>query len=375
MKRQAIRKAAAEKAPERDGLYPVLRPRTRFSSGEVQKWLNDSNEQRVRQLSKSLADYLAVNLKASVERRSGLADYRTSPYVMLATASVMGLVDREKLARFLIDTKIYTGLETSFGKQVESQVVGLYPIGAADTQRWVDPPEKIAEASSLKSLTREKKAAARRTSVWREIDKSCVYGGRRYLVTIKSGPNCINDSQVDAMQAAIHSKYERWLSDTKKTYPDVDGVDIIIGLTYGTSATTNNKENQILVKLREAGFRELDRQASPGVLVSPCGLVRVYRAVGIDFWSVIGDPGAPQKARHVFLEVLMALALAMAEGPARRSTLDVVQKKVVELGKAITDIGLSFPRDLFPGWAQEMLNDAEVVWLQAAVSSFFDDGI
>ena len=69
------------------------------------------------------------------------------------------------------------------------------------------------------------------------------------MTSIKSGPNTINDSQVAAMTRAIIDNHGRWAEQTKKTYRTVKYLDIVIGLTYGTDRTTNNKENQILVKL------------------------------------------------------------------------------------------------------------------------------
>ncbi len=133
---------------------------------------------------------------------------------------------------------------------------------------------KVSEAESLVGLSREQKARKRRQSVWREIDKSCVIGDRRFLVSVKSGPNCINDTQVQAMTDAITTNHAEWLEQTKRTYPNVRKLDIIVGLTYGTERTTNNKENQILIKLLGSGFAEEDRRKTPGVLVAKRGRAR-----------------------------------------------------------------------------------------------------
>ena len=90
--------------------------------------------------------------------------------------------------------------------------------------------------------------------MWREIDKSCVFGSKRYLTSIKSGPNTINDTQVQSMTRAIIDNHESWLNQTQESDPAVTELDVVLGLTYGTDRTTNNKENQILVKLLEHGF-------------------------------------------------------------------------------------------------------------------------
>lgn len=358
----------------KDRFYESLRGRVPFDGEALRRLFGAVDRARVEKLAARLSEYSAANLERSLESKKEFADYRTSPYVLLAGASVMGLARTAELARFLVDTKLYMGLETSFGKQIEAAFVGLYPIGAPAEAAWADPPEKLAEHEALAGLGRAEKAAERRLSVWREIDKACVVGDRRFLTTIKSGPQTINDSQVDAMQAAIREHHAAWLAETRKNHPEVRGLDVVIGLTYGTPASTNNKENQILVKLRGAGF-EVEDEAR-GILVDTAThTVRVYRAIGVDFWAFIGNPRDPGAARHVFLEALVGLALAMKSGPARKAALDTLQRKILELARALESIVASFPKDLLPGWAREQLSDEEISWLAAALTSFFDDGI
>ena len=358
----------------RDSFYAALRTRKSLDAAELRRLFAAVDRDRVKQLADALSAYSAANLERSVGGKTELADYRTSPYVLMASASVMGLVRAKDLARFLVDTKLYMNLETSFGKQIEAAFVGLYPIGAKPPETWADPPEKVAEHAALAGMSREKRAYTRRASVWREIDKACVFGDRRYLTTIKSGPQTINDTQVAAMERAIRDHHQGWLAQTRKNYPQVKGLDVVIGLTYGTPATTNNKENQILVKLRGEDFEVQD--ASKGVLVDTAThSIRVYRTIGVDFWAFIGNPREPGAARHTFLEALIGLAVAMKTGPTRAAVLDTVQKKILELAKALESIVTGFPKDLLPGWAREQLSDDEIAWLAASITSFFDDGV
>jgi hypothetical protein len=227
--------------------------------------------------------------------------------VLLTCASVMKLSDPEDFARFLFNNKLYMGLETSFGKSIESAFVGAYPLHPDAKHKWLDAPEKLAEFAALEGLSREEKARTRTGSVWREVDKSCVVGNRRFLTSIKSGPNTINDTQVQAMTTALAQNYKGWMEQTKRTYPDVTELDIVIGLTYGTDRTTNNKENQVLVKLLDLGFEEEDRVKKPGVLIdSESRSVRIYRRIGRDFWAFIGNPVDPSGTSFVFLEVVLA---------------------------------------------------------------------
>jgi hypothetical protein len=367
--------ASGEAAPPDNFLYDVLKATThRYSVRDFAALLGKIDEKRYRELSNLLANYIGPNLLASVKKRGGLAKYRTNPYVLMASASAMRLSDPTRLADFIFNNKLYAGLETSFGKSIERHFVGQYPIGAAADARWVDPPEKVAEAEALKRLSRQEKARHRVNSVWREIDKSCVYRDRRYLVSIKSGPNCINDTQVQAMTDAIALRWAEWLRASKERYQQVQGLDIIIGITYGTDRTTNNKENQILVKLLEHGFVEEDRTVKPGILIdAQTRTVRAYRAVGQGFWAVIGNPLTPADADFVFLETLLAVAKGLSEGFKAASLADVVNLKLAQLATAFSR--MMFPQEELPDWARDELSNDELFWLSTAVSAFYDQGI
>jgi hypothetical protein len=345
-----------------------------FDQTEVARQLSLADQGRVSELAQALQGYLSVNLPAVLNARRSLGAYRMNPYVLMTSASVMKLDAADPLARFLFDTKFYMSLETSFGKSIESQIVGVYPIRAERKDRWGDPVEKIAESMALANLSNEDKAIKRTESVWREIDQSCIVRDRRYIMSIKSGPSTINDSQVAAMYSAISGHWRNWRDSTHTNYPNLKYLDIIIGLTYGTERTTNNKENQILVKLQRDGFSEPDPDGQPGVLVDPeDGCVRVYRRIGRDFWAVIGQPSDPNSADFVFLEVLLGLAKGLAQQTRASSFEEALTAKLQELSDAIAR--LSFSGSTLPEWLKSDFTLPELEWLSVALTAFFDEGI
>jgi hypothetical protein len=351
----------------------LKRRRSVFVPAEVIQLFDAVDRNRVEALSQELAQYISRNLPVAISRKRTLADYRINPYVVMTTAASMDLQGVEEFAQFLVHSKLYAGLETSFGRSIEAVFFSQYPIGDG-APRWSDPKEKIAEAQQLAGLTREQKARRRTESVWREIDKSCIINDRRYLVSVKSGPNCINDTQVEAMKSAIVQHHRDWLGQTRQTYPHVSGIDVVIGLTYGTDRTTNNKENQILVKLLEHGFKEEDRDARPGVLIDEdTGTVRVYRHIGRSFWAFIGNPANPEQAEFAFLEIMLALAKALARSANEARVGDSLRGKILQLSDAIGR--MAFPRGSLPPWVAEGFTDVELAWLAAALSAFYDAGI
>jgi hypothetical protein len=337
-------------------------------------------------LSTTLREYLKTKLMSSVERRSGLDDYNTNPYVLMTSASLMeNLADPARLADFIFNNKIYAGLETAFGKLVESAVIGHYPIGAPLRERWSEPAEKVVEFAEYKGLTRQEKSAARARSVWREIDASCVVGNRRYLTSIKSGPNTINDTQVQGMFDAIRRHHQEWMRKTQESFPDVTELDVFVGLTYGTDLNTNNKENKILANLLEAGFEEEMHPPAgapahaeeetpagkPGVLIdSATRTIRVYRSIGQDFWAMIGNPADPESAGFVFLEVLLALSKALEESSGHLGMEDKVNAKIDQLTAALHRI--RFPRGSLPNWVEDDFTEDQLLGVAIAMTAFFD---
>jgi hypothetical protein len=346
--------------------------RHKFDPAEIVQLFAQVNEARVDYLATALTGYISTNLPAAFEKRDGLADYRTNPYVLMTSASVMNLAAPEKFGDFLFHSKLYMALETSFGKQIEAAFVGQYPIQA--THKWTDAPEKVAEFALLQGLSRQERAQQRIGSVWREIDRSCVVGNKRFMTSIKSGPNTINDTQVAGMTSAILTNYQAWMAQTKQTYPNVTELDVVLGLTYGTDRTTNNKENQILVKLIEQGFIEEDAGSKPGVVVDQATRsVHVYRCIGRDFWSFIGQPDAPATTQYVFLEVLLALAKALGKGIAAANLESRINAKLKQLAMALTK--LQFPRNSLPTWVRDDFTDDQLFWFATAMTAFYDEGI
>jgi hypothetical protein len=343
-----------------------------FDAKEIVELFGRVDEKRVDVLAAALTGYISANLPAAFEKRGGLADYRTNPYVLMTSASVMNLGDPAKFGDFLFNSKLYMALETSFGKQIEAAFVGQYPIRAEHF--WREAPEKRAEFDLLVGLDRQARAQQRVGSVWREIDRSCVVGDRRYITSIKSGPNTINDTQVAGMTHAILTNYRGWMADTQKTYPKVTGLDIVLGLTYGTDKTTNNKENQILVKLLEQGFVEEDAKERPGILIDKeTRTVRVYRCIGKEFWAFIGQPDDPAATGHVFLEVLLALAKALGSGIAAADIETRINVKLQHLAVALAK--LQFPRASLPEWVRDDFSENQLFWFATAMTAFYDEGI
>jgi hypothetical protein len=363
-------------AEETKDIFTLLKaPRHSFEAIAIKRLFERVDQARVIQLAAVLKADIGENLPKIYGKRAKLSDYRTNPYVMLATASIMELSDPAEFANFLFNSKLAMGLETSFGKIVERAFLTGYP--CVSNLKWSDPSEKLAEFLTEKQAEgRAAKAAIRNNSIWREIDKDVIFGNRRYMTSIKSGPNTINDTQVQGMVDAITSKHQAWLMHTDAAHPGLEGIDIVIGLTYGTEKTTNNKDNQILAKLFSRGFSQLDQKDHPGVLVDDAtGRVRVYRKVGKSFWSWVGDPTDEMSQPQVFLEILLALAMAFKDLVRDGTSIEEgINSRLQALAAAM--LKMSFAKDTLPDWVdQHGFSDDQLFYFATALSAFYDDGI
>lgn len=349
--------------------YNSIKQYSPYHQELIATWFGQISRDRIHKIANSMSSYISQYMPEQIRKKKTLSDYRTSPYVLMATAGALNLENIIDLSKFLVDTKLYMGLETSFGKSIEKVVMKHFPIDS-NSSEWGEPLEKIEEFETYKGLTREEKSARRVDSVWREIDAACVHKNRRHLMTIKSGVSTINDTQVAGMFTAIRDRHKQWLESSIELF-GVEGIDITIGLTYGTDKSTNNKENQILVKLLSAGFEELDRKNYPGVLVNRDGTVRVSRKIGIDYWAYTGNPSNPNNAKYVFLEVLLGLAKALQISYEQSDIGAALNERLEMLGSAIAQ--QKFPTgNSIPSWIVEDFGTSELTWLAAAMTSFFD---
>ena len=340
-----------------------------FSQSEITDLFSRIDQERVHSLSQSLSLYIKTKMTQTIARRNDLKDYKTNPYVLLTSASAMDWDDIESFAGFLFNSKLYAGLETSFGKVIEAEFIPFYP---TQESPWLDPPEKTSEQERINSFSREERARARDVSVWREIDKTYTVENTRYLLTIKSGPHCINDTQVEAMKTAISTHYLEWFRSSVEANPEIEELHIVIGITYGTEKTTNNKENQILVKLLEHNFID-SGDAKGTVYHAKNPNIKVYRVIGKDFWALIGNPNNQTESEHVFLEILLGLLWALNQAETETSIEALVNEKIHSLARAIERLAL--PRDAIPPWINERFSANELLWLISAISTFYDEGI
>lgn len=341
--------------------YSAIRDKKSFDQAGYEELMKNTSEDRVDKISENWSAYLKPNVAKTIEDKEDIDDYRLNPYAITAIAGILDLDTAEEISEFIFGSKLYMSLETAFGKSVEDIVLPVYPIQSATTG-WEEHPEKVREMNS-DSRTED--------LVWQDVDKYCVIGDTAYITTVKSGPRTLNEDITDSIKDDIANHSDTWLEGTQKHHSEVEGLNVTIGLTYGTDYSTNNKEMRILLKLVEEGFTEIDRDKKPGVIQHPENDdITVESRVGIDFWSYIGNPENPDDAQHVFLEVLLGMIEAADQtGEALRSTTGDRIKKLT--GALDT---LTIPESSLPEWIESNYGEDELVRMAQTLTLYYDEG-
>ncbi len=178
---------------------PAERPR-KFRRKKLATKLDDET---VKSIVTETRSFLDRRFKHLAEEFQDIADTNFNPFLLLITAPVYNIFSPLEVAERLQLGKAFHGDDTAFGRFGEEKLLPLF--GAKE------PPEKA------------KKAA------WEPIDRELTVEGRRYLISVKSGPWTMNQSHANAMIDKFPTIY-------KET-----GCPILIGIMYGRYENLNNK--------------------------------------------------------------------------------------------------------------------------------------
>lgn len=163
------------------------------------------------ELSQQTFDKIVAETKDLLDRRyASLAidlDHITktnfNPLLLLITAPVYNIYSPFEVAERLQLAKAFHGDDTAFGRFGEEKLLPLF--GAREC------PEKA------------------KNRLWEPIDRDIVVGGKRVLMSIKSGPWTMNQSHANAMIDKFPQIHE------------ATGCSIMIGIMYGRYENLNNK--------------------------------------------------------------------------------------------------------------------------------------
>lgn len=200
--------------------------------------------------------------------------FNTSPYVLLMHARQKQYTKISDIESDILPAKQFSSMETSAGRMVEEVVLPEYG--------WSVVPSEMHTANS--ALDGKKQDP--------DIFK---------LVTLKSGPRCLNDEMSENFADAIIGNYQEWVKES-----GLNHIDFTYGVLYGTPKISNKKDWHILRNIKEKSPKSMtilpDKQwncqfVDNGITVD------VTVRIGLDWWHHLGG-------ELCFVEVFTALIRA-----------------------------------------------------------------
>lgn len=246
--------------------------------------------------------------------------FGTSPFVLLIHTRERAYTKVSELERDIVPAKQFSSMETSAGKMVEEVVLPVYG--------W----ECVSSGMH---------------TVYSAIDGRRLGHDTLHLVTLKSGPRCLNDEMSENFADAILFYAGTWASEAKVTK-----VDFTYGTLYGTHKTSNKKDWHILRNVWEknpkasivtpenrwnCSFRDKDTGA----------VVEVAVRVGLDWWKLLGGD-------LCFVEVMTALIRACV---APRALVEDEQYTIADLADIVS------LRTVAPTYNVSLLQRSQLPWL------------
>jgi hypothetical protein len=273
---------------------------------------------------------IANHIDALPTAQARFQKFSTSPFVLMFYSKKRGYTRVSEIEDDIIPAKIFSSMETSAGRMVEEVVLPFYGWQVVPTQMH-----------SVESLLDGRKSTG---------DDLCV-------VTLKSGPRCLNDEMAQNIGRDIANNVAAWA----RKY-EAKAVDFTYGVLYGTKAMSNKKDWHVLRSLAEAlpenvTITESHRRAWRIRYDREGLLVTANVRIGIDWWSYLGGP-------HTWLELCVALIRACV-APAGPREDDPVY--------TISDLGQILDTSTLPnGYNVSLLQASQIEWLLFLARHFCD---
>ena len=297
--------------------------------GQLQRVDSESaRRERVLRLENSFRRKIDSHILSLPAKDAQFRKFNTSPYVLLIHARQKNYTKVSELESDILPAKLFSSMETSAGRMVEEVVLPEYG--------WSCVASEMHTPNS--ALDGEKQEA----DIYR-------------LVTLKSGPRCLNDEMSENFADAIISNYANWAEDA-----GAKKIDFTYGVLYGTENRSNKKDWHIL--------RNIGEKIPNSITVAPdnrwnCQFkengisVDVTVRIGLDWWNHLGG-------ELCFIEVFAALIRACIN--AGSSDSNSHQYAISDLNEIVSTTGV---REEFN---VSLLQRSQIPWLLLMAYHFCD---
>ena len=203
-----------------------------------------------------------------------------------------------EIEKDIIPAKVFSSMETSAGRMVETVVLPLYG--------WEAVPSQMHSSESVLDGRRMMKDGTFRAA------------------TLKSGPRCLNDEMAKDIGIDVLTHAPAWAKSH-----GAKSVEFSYGVLYGTKKQSNKKDWHILRNIAERVPHKNIMSPCTGkwdVAYSDKSLdVEATVRVGIEWWDYLGG-------KNTWIELCVALIrVCIDPGPAQKSAPSYVIKDLADI--------------------------------------------
>ncbi len=298
--------------------------------GQLQRIDNNHEcRERVLRLESAFRQKIDSHIVSLPPKDSIFQKFNTSPYVLLIHSRQRGYTKISELEADILPAKQFSSMETSAGRMVEEVVLPEYGWQCVES-----------EMHTANSALDGKKSEP---DVYR-------------LVTLKSGPRCLNDEMSENFADAVLNNFEEWSKDG-----GVKEIDFTYGVLYGTEKLSNKKDWHILRNIKEKALDliTIDPKGKWNAQFKKDGItVDVSVRIGLDWWVHLGG-------ELCFMEVFTALIRACISAGA--SDQESHQYTISDLNNIVTTLGVREEYNV------SLLQRSQIPWLFLMTRHFCDE--
>jgi hypothetical protein len=291
--------------------------------------LHDAARQRVLAMETDFRRKVDSHVASLPANDSIFEKFNTSPFVLLIHARQRNYTKVSEIERDILPAKQFSSMETSAGRMVEEVVLPAYG--------WKCVASEMHTANSA-------------------LDGLKIEDGVLRLVTLKSGPRCLNDEMSENFADAVINNYKAWANEAHATK-----IDFTYGVLYGTKRISNKKDWHILRNIKEKKPRAItvDPTDRWDCSLRDSGIdVQVSVRIGLDWWEHLGG-------ENCFVEVMTALIRAcISPGPADSAIYPY----------SISDLnGIVSTQSVRESYNVSLLQRSQIAWLFLMARHYCDD--
>lgn len=287
--------------------------------------------QRILGMENGFRQRIDTHISALPTAQAKFRKFNTSPFVLMFYSKQRGYTHVFEIEKDIVPAKVFSSMETSAGRMVEEVVLPYYG--------WKVVPTQMHSTESL-------------------LDGRKLIGDGLAVVTLKSGPRCLNDEMAQNIGRDIAMNVAAWAANY-----NADKVDFTYGVLYGTKAISNKKDWHVLRSLAEMLPAQaniaISHKKAWSILYQHNGLdVQATVRVGLEWWDYLGGP-------NTWLELCIALIRACVLPTGRRNFQ--AEYAIVDLPQ-ILDLS-SLPAN----YNVSLLQESQLEWLLFLSRHFCDE--